>query len=84
MRAKLAGHGKPQCIGAPSRQMLLVTGGAKRRTHGAGINLAAVAVVVAHFHRRRKAAPCRPVERGVHWLRLIARLVAKKTSIIHA
>ena len=53
--AKLPGHRQSQGIGAPARQMLFVAGDTVRRTHGAGIKLAAVPVVVAHLDRLAEA-----------------------------
>src|SRR5262249_29182570 len=43
-----AGEREPQRIGAAARQMHLVARDAERRAHRAGVELAAVPVVVAH------------------------------------
>src|SRR5262249_49002324 len=48
VRAKLAGEREAQRVGAPARQVALVAGRAEARAHGAGVELAAMAVVVAH------------------------------------
>ena len=54
--AELARQREPQRVGAAARQMLLVARDAIARAHRAGIELAAVAVVVAHFDGLREAA----------------------------
>ena len=47
---------KPQRVGAPARDVLLVARDPIARTHRAGVELAALAVVVAHLDGFRKAA----------------------------
>ena len=54
--AELARQRQPDRIGASAGQVLFVTGDAVARAHGAGVELAAVAVVVAHLDRLREAA----------------------------
>ncbi len=56
LRAELAGEREPQRVGAAARQVLLVARHAVARAHGAGVELAAVAVVVAHLDGLRQAA----------------------------
>ena len=51
VRPELPGEREPQAIGAAAGHVLLVAGGAKRRTHHPGRGLAAGAVVVAHLDR---------------------------------
>ncbi|MCG3189048.1 MAG: hypothetical protein LKCHEGNO_01291 [Burkholderiaceae bacterium] len=53
------GEREAQRVGAAAREVLLVARDAPARAHGAGVELAAVAVVVAHLDRFREA------ERGV-------------------
>jgi hypothetical protein len=55
VRAELAADGQPQRVGAAARQVLFVARDAVARAHGAGVELAAVAVVVAHLHRLGEA-----------------------------
>src|SRR3546814_1577207 len=47
--AELAGQRQTQAVGAAARQMLLVASDAIARAHGAGVELAAMTVVVAHL-----------------------------------
>ena len=46
---ELAGEREPQRVGAAARHVALVARHAVRRAHRAGVELAAVAVVVAHL-----------------------------------
>ena len=46
---QLAGKGQPQCIGAAARYMHFVLRDAVARAHRTGIELAAVAIVIAHL-----------------------------------
>src|SRR5687768_8843283 len=54
---KLARDREAQRVGAAAREMLLVARHSIRRTHRAGVELAAVAVVVAHLDGFIEAAP---------------------------
>ena len=54
--AELARQRQPQRVGAAARQVLLVARDAVARAHRAGVELAAVAVVVAHLDRLGQAA----------------------------
>jgi hypothetical protein len=63
--------------------MLFVAGDAIRRAHRARVELAAVAVVVAHLDRLVVSAPVRPVERRAGHVRGVARLEAKQRRIVH-
>jgi hypothetical protein len=54
--AELAGQGETQGVGAAAGQVLLVACHAIARAHGAGIELAAMAVVVAHLDGFGEAA----------------------------
>ena len=49
VRAELPGQGEAQGIGAATRQVDLVMRHAEGRAHGAGVELPAMAVVVAHL-----------------------------------
>ena len=53
--AELAGDRQPQRVGPSPRQMLFVTRHAVAGAHGAGVKLAAMAIVVAHLHGLGKA-----------------------------
>jgi hypothetical protein len=53
---ELARQRQAQRVGAAARQVLLVARDAVARAHGAGVELAAVAVVVAHLHGLGEAA----------------------------
>jgi hypothetical protein len=53
---ELARERQAQRVGAAARQVLLVARDAKARAHRAGVELAAVAVVVAHLDRLGEAA----------------------------
>ena len=57
VRAELAREREAQRIRAAARDMLLVARHAIRRAHRAGVELAAVAVVVAHLDGLGEAAP---------------------------
>ncbi len=54
--AELAGEGEPQGVGASAGQMLLVAGDSEARAHRAGVELPAMAVVVAHLDGLRESA----------------------------
>ena len=54
--AELAGEREAQRVGAAARQVPLVAGDAKARAHRAGVELAAMAVVVAHLGGLGEAA----------------------------
>ncbi len=56
VRSELSRQREPQRVRAPARQMLLVARDAKARAHRAGVELAAVAVVVAHLDGLGEAA----------------------------
>src|SRR5688500_16069084 len=56
VRSKLSGESEPQRIRAAARDVLLVACHAVRRAHRARIELATMAVVVAHLYGRREAA----------------------------
>ena len=91
VRTELTGDREPQRVGPAARQMLLLAGGAERRAHGAGVELAAMPVVVAHLDRLGEAVPAMlrvalvfgPVEHGVDFLRRIVRLVAEQRAVVH-
>ena len=53
--AELSRQRQPQGVGAATGQVLLVPRDPVTRAHGAAVKFAAMAVVVAHFHRHRKA-----------------------------
>ena len=84
LRAELAGERQPQRVGAAARGMDLVARDAIGRAHGARVELAAMAVVVAHLHRAAEAAPVRPVERGVERRGRVAGRVAEQAAVVHA
>src|SRR6185312_10116032 len=54
--AELARQGEPQGVGAAARQVDLVARDAEARAHRAGVELPAMAVVVAHFGGPHEAA----------------------------
>jgi hypothetical protein len=81
--AELARERKPKRIGAPARSVHLVPGRAIRRAHRAGVELAAVAVVVAHLDGLVVSAPVRPVEDGSGDARRIAGPEAKERRVVH-
>src|SRR5271156_1186240 len=54
--SELTGEGQSQGVGPAARHMLLVTAGPEARTHRARIELAALAVVIAHLDGLGEAA----------------------------
>src|SRR5690349_7561116 len=62
--------------------MLLVARHAIRRAHRAGVELAAVAVVVAHLDRFVETAPLAPVEHSADFLCRVARLETEQCAIV--
>src|SRR4029077_16353259 len=78
LRAELPGEREAQRVGAAAGQVNLIARRAIRRAHRARVELAAVAVVVAHLDGLVEAAPLAPVEHGWGHLRAIAGLVAKE------
>ena len=82
----MAGHRKPQRIGAPAREVSFVAGDAIARTHHAAHERAAGAVVVAHLDGALEAAAgagkCRPVELVVEFLAVIIRRIAEQAAVI--
>ena len=82
--AELAGQGQAQRVGPPAGHVALVLGRAIGRAHHRGVELATGAVVVAHLHRRGEAAVRRPVERGLDRNRLVLRVEAHETGVVHA
>ena len=83
--AELAGDGEPQGVGPAPGQVLFLLGDAVGRAHGPARQLAAGAVVVAHFNCARHAAPFRPVEGGLHGLRDgVVRREAHQGAVVHA
>src|SRR3954470_22447385 len=84
LRAELSGEREAQRVGAPARQVDLVARRAIRRAHGPGVELAAVAVVVAHLDGLVETAPLAPVENGARHLAAVTRLVAKERCIVPA
>jgi hypothetical protein len=83
--SELAREREPQRVRSAARRVLLVARHAIRRAHRAGVELAAVAVVVAHLHRGREAAAAilgpdlvlGPIEREHERQRAVARLEAE-------
>src|SRR5207245_3001245 len=73
-----------QRVGATAGEMDLVARGAIRRAHRARVELAAVAVVVAHLDGLVEAAPLAPVENRARHVGAVAWLVAKERSVVHA
>ena len=72
--AELSRERQTQGVGAPAGEVLLVTRDAVAWAHGAGVKLAAVAVVVAHLHGfgkplRRVASSTRCTHRFCHRVR---------------
>src|SRR3546814_5002614 len=57
VRPELAAQRQPQRVGATAGDVGLVAGDAEARAHGAGVALAAGAVVVAHLDGTREPAP---------------------------
>ena len=77
LAAQLPAYRQTQCICSSACDMLLVTSRPIARTHGACVELAASAVVVAHLDGTCKAAAVFPVEHGVDFLRGVFRLETK-------
>src|SRR2546421_10758264 len=63
--------------------MDLIARGTVRRTHRAGVELAAVAVVIAHLDGLVVTAPFAPVEHRGRYVSAVARLEAKQRSVVH-
>ena len=81
--AELAGQREAQRVRAAAREMDLVARRAIRRAHRAGVELAAMTVVVAHLDGLVEAAPFAPVENRRRHVRSIVRLVSKERGIVH-
>src|SRR5258708_39886121 len=64
--------------------MDLVHRDAVGRVNSAGVELAAVAVVVAHLDRLVEAAPLIPTQRGLGYAGRIAGLEAEQRGVVHA
>ncbi len=86
--AELLGEGEAQHVGAASRRVLLVAGGAVGGAHHAPRQLAAGAVIVAHLDRAGEplgpAGEGRPVERRLERLDRIIRLVPEQAAVVEA
>src|SRR5256885_12815204 len=82
--AELAGQREAQRVRAAASEMDLVARRAIRRAHRAGVELAAMTVVVAHLDGLVEAAPLAPVEHRGGNFGAIAGPVAKERSIGHA
>jgi hypothetical protein len=88
--AQLARESEPQRIGATARDMLLLARRAVGRAHHAGIELAAMAVVVAHLDRlgealagaRPRVLVLRPVEGRADRDRPVARRIAVERAVV--
>jgi hypothetical protein len=80
----LAGEREPQGVGAPAREVALGARGAIARAHGAGVELAAVAIVVAHLDGAGEPAPLAPVERRRRGLRRVAGAIAEERAVVLA
>src|SRR5581483_1164953 len=63
---ELSREREPQRVGAAAREVLLVAGRAERRTHRARVELAAVAVVVAHLDRGGEAVAVDALDLALH------------------
>src|SRR3569833_546852 len=78
--------GKPERIGAASRDVALVARHAVARAHDAAVEFAAGAVVVAHFDgaldTAAGAGPGRPVEPRLDVRAAIARLEAEQRAVV--
>src|SRR5881394_3222355 len=59
----LARERQAQRVGAAARDVALASGGAVAGAHGPGVELAAMAVVVAHLDRAGEGAPVAPIQR---------------------
>src|SRR5208283_4830059 len=68
---------QPQCIGPAAGTVLLIAGGAERRTHGPALELAAGPVAVAQLDRADKSFLLAIIEHGRQLDRLITRPIAK-------
>ncbi len=82
--AELVGERQAQRVGAPAREIALRSRRAIARAHGPGVELAAMAVVVAHLHRAGQAAPGAPVEGGGGRCGAIVRPVAEERTVVLA
>ncbi len=83
--AELAGDRKPQRIGAPAREVLLVERRPVGRAHDPARKPAAGAVVVAHLDGAAEPAPVGPVERRPRRFRdAVAGREAHQRAIVHA
>ena len=93
--AQLAGQGEPQRIGAAAGEIALVAGGAIRRAHGAGVELAAMSVVVAHLDCGSQAqtgccagsrdcgcSPFAPIQGSIKFLRRIPGFEAEQAAVV--
>jgi hypothetical protein len=74
---ELAREREAQRVRAPAREVRLVQRRAVGGTHGAGVELAAVAVVVAHLGGLVVAAPFAPVQMGLQRNGSVTRCVAE-------
>ena len=83
VRSQLSRQRQPERIGAASGQVLFVPRRAEGRAHDTGVGLSTGAVVVAHFHGAPEAAPIGPVKSGLKGDRLVARLEAEQTAVVH-
>src|SRR5262249_58801378 len=79
---ELSGQRQAQRVRASTRQVLLLARGAVRGAHRAGVELAAMPVVVAHLHRFIESAPLAPVERSGDTNGPVARLVAEDRAVV--
>ena len=84
---KAARQGKAQGVGPPARDIAFVAGHAITGAHGAALEFAAGAVVVAHLDRALKPAaparPVRPVVPGFQVGKAVVRGIAHQAAVIH-